>query len=41
MATAGAVARQLGIRGYYHGGDPDDLERLARDAVALRDGRRG
>jgi protein SCO1/2 len=35
------VDRRLGIRGYYHGSDQDDLERLARDAAGLRDGRRG
>jgi protein SCO1/2 len=35
------VDRTLGIRGYYHGDDADDLERLARDAAALRAGRRG
>jgi len=33
------VDRALRIRGYYHGTDPDDVARLARDAVALRDGR--
>jgi protein SCO1/2 len=30
------VDRQLRIRGYYHGTDEHDLERLARDAAALR-----
>lgn len=34
------VDRQLRIRGYYHGGDADDVERLADDAAALRDGPR-
>jgi protein SCO1/2 len=34
------VDRELRIRGYYRGGDPDDLTRLERDAGALRDGRR-
>jgi protein SCO1/2 len=29
------VDRHLRIRGYYHGNDPADLERLARDARAL------
>jgi protein SCO1/2 len=33
------VDRALRIRGYYHGTDADDLARLARDAVRLRDGR--
>ena len=33
------VDRQLRIRGYYHGSDPDDVDRLARDASDLRDGR--
>jgi protein SCO1/2 len=33
------VDRQLRIRGYYHGLEPADIERLARDATALRDGR--
>jgi protein SCO1/2 len=33
------VDRQLRIRGYYRGGDADDLARLARHAAALRDGR--
>jgi protein SCO1/2 len=33
------VDRQLRIRGYYHGSDPEDLRRLARHAAALRDGR--
>ncbi len=33
------VDRRLRIRGYYHGIDAADLERLARDALALRDGR--
>jgi len=33
------VDRELRIRGYYHGTDPADLARLARDAAALRDGR--
>jgi protein SCO1/2 len=32
------VDRSLRIRGYYHGSDADDVARLARDAVALRDG---
>ena len=31
------VDRALRIRGYYHGTDPADVDRLARDAVALRD----
>ena len=35
------VDRMLRIRGYYHGTDPDDVTRLARDATALRDGRAG
>ncbi|HJQ82999.1 MAG TPA: SCO family protein [Candidatus Binatia bacterium] len=30
------VDRGLRIRGYYHGGDPTDVARLARDAMALR-----
>jgi protein SCO1/2 len=30
------VDRELRIRGYYHGTDPDDLARLARDAATLR-----
>lgn len=34
------VDRDLRIRGYYHGGDAEDVERLARDATALRDGTR-
>jgi protein SCO1/2 len=29
------VDRQLRIRGYYHGRDPADLERLGSDAIAL------
>lgn len=29
------VDRDLRIRGYYHGSDPDDLERLAHDAASL------
>jgi protein SCO1/2 len=29
------VDRDLRIRGYYHGNDPDDLRRLADDARAL------
>ena len=33
------VDRELRIRGYYHGTDPADIARLARDATALRDGR--
>ncbi len=33
------VDRELRIRGYYRGGDPDDLTRLERDAAALRNGR--
>jgi protein SCO1 len=33
------VDRQLRIRGYYHGSDPNDVDRLARDAGDLRDGR--
>ena len=33
------VDRALRIRGYYHGVDPADVDRLARDALALRDGR--
>ena len=32
------VDRRLRIRGYYHGIDPADVTRLARDAAALRDG---
>ena len=32
------VDRSLRIRGYYHGTDPDDVARLARDATRLRDG---
>jgi len=32
------VDRALRIRGYYHGSDPEDVARLARDAVRLRDG---
>jgi len=32
------VDRTLRIRGYYHGTDADDLARLVRDAVRLRDG---
>jgi len=31
------VDRALRIRGYYHGTDPADVDRLAQDAVALRD----
>ena len=31
------VDRALRIRGYYHGTDAADVDRLARDAVALRD----
>ena len=34
------VDRELRIRGYYHGGDAEDVERLAGDARALRDGTR-
>jgi protein SCO1/2 len=34
------VDRELRIRGYYHGGDAEDVERLAGDATALRDGTR-
>lgn len=30
------VDRQLRIRGYYHGTEPADVDRLARDARALR-----
>jgi protein SCO1 len=30
------VDRDLRIRGYYHGTDPDDVARLVRDAAALR-----
>lgn len=30
------VDRALRIRGYYHGGEPDDVARLTRDATALR-----
>ncbi len=30
------VDRELRIRGYYHGVDPQEVERLARDAAALR-----
>lgn len=33
------VDRQLRIRGYYHGTEAPDVARLARDALALRDGR--
>ena len=33
------VDRELRIRGYYHGTEPGDVARLARDAAALRDGR--
>jgi protein SCO1/2 len=33
------VDRELRIRGYYHGDEPDDLARLERDASALHDGR--
>jgi protein SCO1/2 len=33
------VDRALRIRGYYHGNEPDDVARLARDAIALSDGR--
>ena len=33
------VDRQLRIRGYYHGTEAADVDRLARDALALRDGR--
>ena len=33
------VDRALRIRGYYHGSEPDDVARLARDAIALSDGR--
>ncbi len=33
------VDRQLRIRGYYHGTEVSDMNRLARDAMALRDGR--
>ena len=29
------VDRALRIRGYYHGTQPDDVARLARDALAL------
>ena len=32
------VDRQLRIRGYYHGTEPADVARLARDAAMLRDG---
>jgi protein SCO1/2 len=32
------VDRQLRIRGYYHGNDEKELDRLARDADALRSG---
>jgi protein SCO1/2 len=31
------VDRKLQIRGYYHGQDQADVDRLARDAIALRD----
>jgi protein SCO1/2 len=31
------VDRQLRIRGYYHGTEPADVTRLARDATVLRD----
>jgi protein SCO1/2 len=33
------VDRRLRVRGYYHGTDPADVARLARDAVALQAGR--
>ena len=33
------VDRALRIRGYYHGTQPDDVARLARDAIALSDGK--
>jgi protein SCO1/2 len=33
------VDRELRIRGYYHGDEPDDLARLADDAAALHAGR--
>lgn len=33
------VDRTRRIRGYYHGRDPDDVERLVRDAGALHAGR--
>lgn len=33
------VDRARRIRGYYHGNDPLDLDRLARDATALHAGR--
>ncbi len=33
------VDRELRIRGYYHGTEPDDVARLARDAIALSDGK--
>ena len=33
------VDRQLRIRGYYHGLEPAEIAHLARDAMALRDGR--
>jgi hypothetical protein len=33
------VDRALRIRGYYHGGLDDDVDRLRRDALAVRDGR--
>ncbi len=32
------VDRERRIRGYYHGTEEADVERLARDAIALRDG---
>jgi len=35
------VDRHLRIRGYYHGTQRDDVERLARDAAALRARRDG
>ena len=33
------VDRALRIRGYYHGTEPDDVARLARDALALSTGK--
>ena len=33
------VDRTLRIRGYYHGTEPDDVARLARDAITLSDGK--
>jgi protein SCO1/2 len=33
------VDRALQIRGYYHGNEPDDMDRLTRDAIALSEAR--